>query len=120
MFGWDTVVESLLALGGKYIDDKTKQMEFATEVAKLGLQTQQVILEDKTSPFVDGLVKLMYASKDVLIPLLRPLGSAALSAFSAYCAYKHIDLGSMGIVMGAAFPGWMASRGIEKLTDKDK
>lgn len=119
MFGVDDVLASLFNLGKSYIDDKTKQMEYAEKVAELGIQLQTTIIQDKTSPFVDGIVKLMYASKDVILPLFRPIGSALLSAFAAYCAYKKIDLGGLGVIMGSAFPGWMGSRAIEKLTDKD-
>lgn len=120
MFGISDIISNVIGLGKTYIESKDKQVEFAEETMKLGFQLQEHILTMQTTPKMDALVKFMYAFKEMIIPLMRPVISAGLSGFAAWAAYKHIDLGSMNTVLGAAFPGWMASRGIEKLTDKDK
>lgn len=119
MFGIDNIIGGMLGLGKTYIESKEQQLAYTTDVMKLGFQLQEHILTMQTTPKMDAAVKFMYAFKEMVLPLFRPIGSGLLSAFAAYAAYKHIDLGSLGVVLGSAFPGWMGSRGLEKLTSKD-
>jgi len=73
------------------------------------------LLETKTYPWIDGLVKLAYAGEAIVKGLLRPLGAAAMGGFVIYAELKGIQL-SAGIetLMAGAFPAWMGSRHIEK------
>lgn len=119
MFSLAELFSNLIGLGKSLIEDKEKQAEFAYKIAELQVQVQEKILTMTTTPRMDAFVKFLYALKELILPLMRPMVSTCLSGFAAYAAYKHIDLGPLNVVFGAAFPGWMASRGIEKLTDKD-
>lgn len=117
----DDIISGLFNLGKTYIDNKEKQAEFNNEVAKMGLQLQERMLTSQTMPKVDAIVKLMYAFREIAIPMFRPIGGALLTAASIYCAVNRIQLDpTVNTILASAFPGWMASRGLEKLTSKDK
>ena len=54
-------MDSLIKLGSEYIVDKDKVIEFQFKAMELRQQQAVSLLATKTHPFVDALVKLMYA-----------------------------------------------------------
>lgn len=119
MFGVDNIITSIIGLGKSYIDNKEKQIEFANELIKMGLDFQEKLMLMQTTPKVDAFVKVLYAFRDVVLPLIRPVVSAGMTAFAGYFAYKGIQLPEVvEYAFAAAFPGWMTSRHFNKQTSK--
>lgn len=113
MFG-STVLTALLAFGGKFIEDKDKKTEFAFKV-------METMLAAKTYPWVDALVKLSFASEQIVKGLFRPIGAMAMTAFAMYCSHQGIELDTAAQTMlYGAFPAWGASRYSEKKSGTDK
>lgn len=102
-------------VGGKLIESKEKKEEFAFKILELSQRAMEVMLATKTNPFVDGMVKTIYAIKDLIIPMFRPLGSIALAAFAAYCDTNNIALSeTVQVLLYGAPVGWGVSRHVEK------
>ena len=98
-------------LGDKLIEDKDKKTEFAFKTQELTFKTMEVLLQTKTYPFVDALVKLMYAAK----VFIRPIGSLAMAGFAAYCAVNNIELNEViQTTLFGAPVAWGVSRHVEK------
>ena len=114
-----SLAPGLFKLGGKLIEDKDKKAEYAFKVQEMMQTLAFKLLETKTYPWIDGLVKLAYASESIIKGLFRPVVSALALAFVAYCDYKGIPLSQLveGI-MASLFPAWGASRLKEKLVKK--
>jgi len=111
--------EKLLDLGDQFIIDKDKKAEFAFEVAKMASEFSTDILKITTTPKVDALVKIMYASRDCLIPMLRPIGSAVLTALGMWAHYKGWDISDVAhTTIDMAFPAWMAGRQLDKHSER--
>jgi len=116
-----SVLPSLLKIGDKMIEDKDQKAEYAFKVQEIAFKQMETMLNAKTYPFVDALVKLSYASEQIVKGLFRPLGSAAMTGFLFYAEIYNIELsGAVEAVCAAAFPGWMASRYTEKKTKAKK
>ena len=115
-----SIVPGLFKLGGKMIEDKDKKNEYAFKVLQMTQDLSLKMLDVKTYPWIDGLVKLSYAGEQIIKGLIRPIGSLALTGVVIYCAIRGIDLpDSLDVVGSAAFPGWMASRHVEKSKKSD-
>lgn len=104
------ILSGLIQLGDKFIEDKDKKTEFAFKTQELAFKTMETLLNAKTYPWVDALVKLLYAMQT----FWRPLLGAAMTAFGAYCHWKGIDMGNAHMIFDAAFPAWGVSRHVEK------
>ena len=116
-----SMVPGLFSLGGKMIEDKDKKNEYAFKVLEMTQAMSMKMLDVKTYPWIDGLVKLAYAADQIVKGLIRPVGSGILTGVVIYCAVKGIDLPDTIDALGAAaFPGWMASRHIEKAKKAEK
>ncbi len=89
---YEKAIEGITNLISEYItdDDLVAKLNFETE--KLKFELDKALLSTTTTPRMDAFVKLLIATRDIIIPLLRPLGSLAMACFAAYCAYKHIQL----------------------------
>ena len=112
-----SLFDGLFKLGGEFIEDKDKRNEYNMKVANAKLAFSTAIVTMKTVPWVDATVKLMYA----FLPFFRPIGAVVAGAFAAYCDINDIALsGNVELMLYGAFPGWMASRGYEKLKGRDK
>lgn len=111
-----SLAPGLFKLGGKLIEDKDKKAEYAFKVQEMMQTLAFKLLETKSYPWIDGLVKLAYASEAIVKGLFRPVVSALALAFVAYCDYKGIPLSQLveGI-MASLFPAWGASRLKEKM-----
>lgn len=109
------VITGLIGLGSKFIEDKDKRAEFIDKQADRAHELMLKMLDAKTYPWVDALVKLAYASEAIAKGLLRPIGAAGLTGFVLYAEIKGIELSpTVEALCAAAFPGWMASRHQEK------
>lgn len=103
-----SIVDAALSLGDKLIEDKDKKAELASKA-------MEQMLASRTYRWVDGIVKLSYASEQIVKGLIRPLGSVAMFCFGAYCSIKGIELPPVihELLYGAPL-GWGVSRHMEK------
>jgi hypothetical protein len=102
------IFDGLFDIGKELITDKDKLVEFNFKTAELKSKMTLALLQQKTHPTVDAIVKVMLA----LNTFWRPMVGACMTAFGAYAHYKGIDLGGAvnhGIFDGA-FLAWGASR----------
>lgn len=113
---WESLIDDLFGLADKFIEDKDKKNEFSFKVQELQFKLRESLLQTTTIPWVDGFVKILIAFRDIILPLLRPLGAAAMTAFGMYCHLKGIDMGGAAnhTIFDAAFPAWGASRHVNK------
>lgn len=110
------ISSSLLTLGGKMIVDKDKQIEFAFRVQEMTQALAMKLLDTKTYPWIDGLVKLAYASEAIVKGLITPIASVLGFAFALYCEYKGVELSDMAqAVLYGGLPAWRTSRHVEKV-----
>ena len=108
---------SLVGLASEFIEDPDKRIEYQFKAQELNINFMQAVTSTVTIPWVDALVKLMYA----FIAILRPLGSAAMTAFGIYAHYKQIPIdGAMHAVLDGAFPAWGASRHMNKHKEQEE
>lgn len=104
-------MDSLIKLGSEYIVDKDKLIEFQFKAMELKQEQAVTLLATKTNPFVDALVKLMYAFQI----FWRPLVGMLMTGFGAYAHYKGIDMDvALHAIFDGAFPAWGVSRHVEK------
>ena len=112
------LISPVTNLAGKLIMDKDKYAELQFKKAELRSKRDLKLLAITTTPRIDAFVKLLYAIKDVIIPMMRPLGAAAMTAFGIYAHYKGLDLDPvMHGIFDGAFPAWGTSRHINKQTE---
>lgn len=108
---WEDAVNGLIDIGKEFIVDKDKQIEFEYKTKELSLQMASELLKTQTVPWVDALVKLMYAAQT----FIRPFGAFIMTCFGAYCHYKGIPLDAgLHAVFDGAFVAWGASRHAHK------
>jgi hypothetical protein len=110
-----SLLPGLFKLGDKMIEDKDKKAEYAFKVQEMAQTMGMKLLDTKTYPWVDALVKLSYASESIIKGLFRPIVTAGMTGFAIYCQYKGIELdGTTNTILLSAFPGWGVSRHMEK------
>jgi len=108
---FEGVIKELLGIIKEAVPDKDKQAELSFKVIEIQFAFRQKILEIQTVPWVDALVKIMAA----FTMFFRPIGSAFMTAFGAFCAYKQIHLpDGLDYVLTMAFPAWGVSRHMNK------
>lgn len=114
------LVPGLLKLGDKMIEDKDKKAEYAFNVQRMYFEMAEKLLDTKTFPWVDALVKLAYSSTAIIKGLIRPVGSIAALGFVAYCELNGIELSPMvEAIMASLLPAWGVSRYKEKMSKND-
>lgn len=105
----------LFDLISEAIPDPDKRRELEAKITQARIQVDQLIMQTTTIPWVDALVKIMYALERFIVTLWRPIGAAAMTAFGMYAHYKGIDIGEANhLILDGAFPAWGASRHMEK------
>ena len=124
MFGEEVAKEglklgqSIFGVIDQLVDDGDLAAKLKNGILEKQIAFSTTVLTTSTTPKTDAAVKLLYAMRDVVIPMLRPFGSAAMSAFAAYAAVKGIQMDpATHAAMASAFPGWMVSRHIQKKTE---
>lgn len=121
IFPWESAIESVTGLISELTIDDDKQAEIRLELERLKVDVRKQLLNTTTTPKTDAAVKLMIAFRDIILPLLRPLGAACMTAFAAYCAYSGVELaGATEAMLVGAFPAWGASRHVHKSKKIDK
>lgn len=110
MFPFLSVINGITKLGSELIEDKDKKNEFAFKTQELAFKAMEIMLSTKTVPWVDALVKIMYAAQT----FWRPMATLAMTMFGAYCHVKGIELGDSQYIFDGAFPAWGVSRHVEK------
>lgn len=119
MFGLiSSVIDAAANLGGKLIEDKDKKTEFAFKMADLAERHMEALLNKDTYKWIDALVKLSYASEQIVKGLFRPIGSLVLAGFAAYCDTHDVQLSATieTMLYGAPF-AWGYSRHTDKQKD---
>ncbi|MEW8042035.1 MAG: hypothetical protein AB2765_14795 [Candidatus Thiodiazotropha endolucinida] len=113
----ESVFTGVIGLGRELITDKDKLIEFEYKTKELQLRSMDSLLQTTTTPFVDATVKIIYA----FVALMRPLGTAAMTAFGLYAHYKQIpiDTGVHAAIDGA-FPAWGVSRHMNKTKEQEE
>ena len=107
--------KGLFGIVDQFVEDKDKKNELVFKMLELQNSLNIQLLQMKTVPWVDAAVKILFAIQNLVIPMLRPAGAAAMAGFAAYCAMKGIPLNPvLEAALAAAFPGWMYSRHQEK------
>jgi len=89
---YEKAIEGITNLISEYItdDDLIAKLNFETE--KLKFELDKALLSTATSPRTDSFIKILIATRDIIIPLMRPVGSLAMASFAAYCTYKGIQI----------------------------
>jgi hypothetical protein len=110
------LLPGIFKLGDQLIEDKDKRNEYAFKALEMQHEMALRILDKPSYPWIDGLVKLSYASESIVKGLFRPIASVGALGFVCYCAYQGIQLDPMleGILASLA-PAWGVSRYKEKM-----
>jgi len=115
------ILPSLFKVGGKLIQDADQRAEYVFKVQEMAQKFMEKMLETKTYPWVDGLVKLAYAAEAIIKGLFRPVVSALMFVFAAYAEVNGINLSEgLQVLLYGAFPAWGASRHQEKKKTSQK
>ena len=115
------LLPSLFKLGDKMIADEDKKSEFAFKVQEMAFKQMETLINAKTYPWVDALVKLSYAAEQIVKGLFRPIGAAIMTGFVIYAEVKGIQLsGTVETILVSAFPAWGASRHANKQKEAKK
>lgn len=103
--------KAVVGVVDQFVDDGDLSAKLKNEILTKQMDFSTTLVQTKTTPKTDALVKLLFALRDVAIPLFRPVGSALLAGFGAYLAVNQIPTPEwLDAMMVAAFPGWMVSR----------
>ena len=100
------------------VEDKDLKLQLTKEMRELEISSMETLVKTSTTPWVDALVKLMYAS----VALVRPLTSVGIFLYGLVFPEKLSALyaidQTLGTVAGAAVfgsaPAWGISRHLEK------
>lgn len=110
-----TLIGAAANIGDKLIEDKDKKAEYAFKMQEIAQKQMEVLLNQQTYKWIDGLVKLSYASEQIIKGLIRPIGALAMLGIGVYCDIKQIPLSdSVEVILYSAFPAWGVSRHAEK------
>jgi hypothetical protein len=116
-----SLISPITNLAGKMIMDKDKFAELQFRKLELEYNAKKDLLKQTTTPKIDAVVKLLITINDVVIPLLRPLGAAAMTAFGIYMHAKGTPMEAISqAIFDGAFPAWGASRHVNKQTEAKK
>lgn len=105
------IIGDVLGIVKEAVVDKDKRNEINLKLAELQHSVQMALITSQTVPWVDALVKFMYA----LVALAAPIGSFAITAFGLYCYYKQVQIPEhVHTLITSAFPAWRGMRHLEK------
>lgn len=109
------LIPGLFKIGDKLIEDKDQKAEYAFKVQEMAFKQMETLLSVTTYPWVDALVKLSYASEQIIKGLFRPIITTIALGFGLYFELNNITVSPLveGVLFGS-FPAWGVSRHIEK------
>ncbi len=108
---YEKAIEGITSLLSEVIDDGDMRAKLDFEIEKLKFELDKALLSSTTTPKIDATVKLLIATRDIIIPMLRPVGSFAMAGFGAYCISEGIELSEpIQIALFGAPIGYGASR----------
>ena len=106
---------SLFNVGGKMIEDKDKKNEYAFKVLEMANQVVIALINTKTVPWVDALVKLAYAGDAIIKSLFTPILTAVGFGFGIYFELNNIEVSATTeVILFGSFPAWRVARQKEK------
>ena len=109
------LISGIVGIVDKFIVDKDKYAELQNKKIEMENSYKVALLNKTTTPKTDAFVKLLLAFKDIILPLFRPVGSLLLGAVVLYFHSVGNPLPpELALLLGGAFPGWMASRHVAK------
>jgi len=115
---FSALISPVTKIADKMILDKDKYAEIQLRKIELDHESRNKLLEITTTPKTDATVKLLIAFRDIVLPLLRPVGGAIMALFGMYCVNEGIEIPSeMQAVLFGAFPMWGLSRHVNKQTE---
>ena len=101
----------------QWVEDKDLAAKLKAGLAEKHTEFLTVLYTSAQTP---GYVKFLYALRDVIVPLVRPMVSGSALGFIAYAQYKGFELPIwIDAIFASLFPAWGASRWHEKIKDKD-
>lgn len=110
-----SIIPSLFKLGDKMIVDKDKKAEFAFKVQEIAFKQMETLINAKTFPWVDALVKLAYASEQIIKGLFTPILTAVGFGFGIYFELNNIEISATTeVILFGSFPAWRVARQKEK------
>ncbi len=97
----------IIGLASEYIEDKDKRNEFIFQMYKYKNELDRMIINQSTIPWVDAIVKVLYAMQS----LWRPFVSAGALIAVLYFRATGIDLDPVvEKILVSMFPAWGLSR----------
>ena len=115
MAAYEKVAESAFSIIDQVVDD-------GDLAVKLKHEFQIKLLTTKTEGFVDGSVKILMAFRDIVLPMLRPVGAFYLSYMGVDMAQAELavggDISALSGGLATAFPAWGASRHANKSNEQ--
>lgn len=109
------IFKPITMLASKMIMDKDKYAELQFKKVELEYNARSELLKQTTTPKIDAVVKLLITINDVVIPLLRPVGAAAMTAFGVWMHMKGTPMDvAHQVIFDGAFPAWGTSRHVNK------
>lgn len=109
------VFKQVFGVVDQLVEDKDKKNELIVKLAELQHQLSIQLLQTDTVPWVDATVKLLFAVRDLIIPLFRPIVATGMAVYVAYAEVNGITMSPLvEAAFAGAFPGWMASRHLNK------
>lgn len=110
------LADKIASIIDQTVTDKDLALQIKSKALEASIEFSKSI---QTGEHVPGYIKLLYALRDVIIPMLRPAGGAALSAYAVYAAHKGVQIDPViHGMLAAAFPGWMTSRHFNKESEQ--
>ena len=117
---YESAITGAFSLISEWIDDDDLKAKLLFEEKKLKFELDKVLLNTNTTPKTDAFVKIMIATRDIIIPMMRPVGSLMLAGFGAYCLANNIVLPeTIQVLLFGAPLGYGASRHAAK-KEKEK
>lgn len=89
---YENAISGITDLISEFITDDDLRAKLDFEAEKLRFELDKVLLNTTTSPKMDAFIKLLIATRDIILPMIRPIGSLLMALFGAYCVTEGIQL----------------------------
>lgn len=117
---YEKAIEGITSLFSELITDDDLRAKLDFKVDQLRFELDKELLKTTTTPKMDAFVKLLIATRDIIIPLVRPIGSLLMALFGAWCISEGIVLSdALQVTLFGAPLAYGTSRHIDK-TNKEK